>query len=318
MKFLSRIAKGGEQGRSKVSAWGKILFPPVYPRFHSGTLGVHLGWRDALPKNSFGRHPPWYVPPDAFDGVDGKRLKPSMFLIPWVLFNRHLWLDMAVEMPDEQNRISLLVPSGEAVYEGSVSSGWYVSLMLSFDLDVTGIDVIGVNDESAPSPEGFSVLPMGVGPPSGMGFFERRRMGRLIKSLCIFGFGGLLCAGGHSLLSVDAERMMEFRDNSEYLVLLEDQVRQYSQEVERLKGLGFSVSLVDQLINASLAAGVQVEMNESGVRWMEPLGGSGSFSILADYYRYLGEGVDFPADFLSCPEEVAPGSWRNCLWVSET
>ena len=266
-----------------------------FPDIHFGGFAASRGWSELLPGNCYGAHPAWHGPRGC-----GAEHAGRVALIPWLLFNRHLWAARVEFLPAGVRHMNLLVPRAESTDEAP--DGWYVRLKFSEDLDVEGLEAIPINDESAPSPEGFEVLALGALPPVVIEGSGKRRGRRAAMSMAMLIVSGGLCLAADLMLGASAEQERAFERYTAEAGALRSQQRELRSELDIHQGFGLSAMRAGLLLMDAVWLDAQVEVRGQEVRWLDPspLGGE--------------------PDGLQCdePDKESEGSgWRNCRWDEE-
>ena len=280
---------------------------PVYPSVDFGVVGKRNDWDEWLPKNSFGHHPPWCVPRG--DGVPPDAAK-AVALVPWLLFNRALWLAQAEAMPATHSSLNVLVPHADS--EDEQLRGWFVRLKLSSDFDVMDVDAVATDHESAPSPEGFVALPPGARPPTGLGSPSRRRGLRLRNSIVLgaLAIGGcLLWSGLFGASDDDERRYSQLRAD---LSMIQARAADLQSQLSGRQQLGIAPTQAAVVLVDALLLNAQVRVDGQQVRWLDAESGSDlSIAVTRRQPRRLL--CDPP------PENRSGGAanWRNCRWKDD-
>ena len=266
-----------------------------FPDTHYGGFVAKRDWSELLPRNCYGAHPAWHGPRGS-----GTEHAGSVALIPWLLFNRQLWAEKVEFLPAGARHMNVLVPHAESADEAP--DGWYVRLKFSEDLDVEGLEAIPMNDESAPSPEGFEVLPAGALPPIVVEGGGKRRARRLTMSLALLVVSGGLCLAADLMLGASAAQERAFERYRAEAGALRNQERELRAELAVQQGFGLSAMRAGMLLMDAVWLDAQVEVRGQEVRWLDPslLGGT-------------------PGG-LRCdpPDETSGGNgWRVCWWEEE-
>ena len=259
----------------------------VYPETHYGAFAAEPGWQEMLPSGIYGEHPAWHAPADALK-ENGRKTA----LIPWLLFNRHLWEEKAESLPGGSESLNLIVP--HAAHAGDYSKGWYVRLIFSEELELTGVEIVSMDDESAPASEGFDTLPKGALPPAVRG--PRRRLMRLIASLLLLFLSAAAVGATVLLLRPDAEEAASHKILVADLRALREQEAILRADWNEKQSLGLAVHRVERLLMDAIWFDSQVELQGRDVGWR---GGNGQpFGLRCDEVRMQG----------------GRQGWRSCWW----
>lgn len=260
-----------------------------YPEIHYGGFTAEAEWEELLSAGRYGEHPPWHASAETYEAHKGKAA-----LIPWLLFNRNLWLAQAEDLPGGVEDLNVLVP--HAASSSEHSQGWYVRLKVSEDVEILGLEAVAMDDESAPSSEGFHVLPPGALPPSVAAPARVRRMRRMITSAMLLALSGVLAVFAGFLFGVSNEEELRHAAMQSDLRALRTQETTLQAEWTAKQELGLSSQRAAQLLMDALWFDAQVELQGQDVRWLgnegQPLG-------------------------LACDPPETDGNnagWRNCRW----
>ena len=264
-----------------------VAVKSVYPDTHCGAFVREPGWKELLPAGCYGDHPAWYASAEAFEAQKSKTA-----LIPWLLFNRHLWEEKAEALPGGAENLNLLVPHQASA--GDHAQGWYVRLMVSEELEIQGLEAVSMNDESAPAAEGFQLLSAGSTPPPVAGPNRRRK--RLFASLLLLSLSAALVGAIEFLFGTSSEQDPLYMALVSDLGALQGQEAALRSEWQEQQALGVSPLRVEQLLMDAMWLDAQVELHGQDVQWKgEPT-------------RPAGMACDPSQD------EGARTGWRNCWW----
>ncbi|MYE04879.1 MAG: hypothetical protein F4Y00_07915 [Bacteroidetes bacterium SB0662_bin_6] len=264
-----------------------LAVKPVYPHTHYGSLVCEPGWKELLPAGCYGDHPAWYASVEAFES-----LRDRTALIPWLLFNRHLWEEQAEALPGGSENLNLLVPRGDG--KGAVSQGWYVRLMLSEDLEIQGLETVSMEDESAPSPEGFEVLPMGPMPPRAAG--PNRRRVRLLASVLLLAVSVALVCAIEMVSGAVSDRDSRYAALEAELRALQGHEASLRAKWINQQSMGITPGRSAQLLMDAMWFDAQIELDGPLVKWKGEQ--SHPFGMSCD-----------PA-----PSDGNGEGWRDCRW----
>ena len=260
-----------------------------FPETHYGGFASEADWEELLPARRFGDHPPWYG-----DAATHESHKGQVALIPWLLFNRHLWAARAEELPIGVEDLNVLVP--RAGSDGVQEEGWFVTLKISEDEEILGLEAVDMDDESAPSSEGFYQLLPGTPPPAVAAPARIRRVRRWIASAVLIACSGLLATLAGLVFGVSSEQEMRYSALQSDLWALQAQESALRAEWNAKQELGLSSRRAAQILMDAIWFDAQVELQGQEVRWLgengQPLG-------------------------LNCdpPETEGPGAgWSSCQW----
>ena len=259
----------------------------VYPESHYGAFFCESGWKELLPAGCYGDHPAWYASAEAFQAQEGK-----IALIPWLLFNRHLWEEKAEALPGGSESLNLAVP--HAASAGEDSQGWFVRLMVSEELEIQGLEAVSMDDESAPAAEGFEELPRGSMPPSVAGP-NRRRM-RLFTSFLLLTISVALVGATNLLFATNSEQDPLYTTLVSDLRALQGQEAAFRAEWHEQQALGVSPRWVEQLLMDAMWFDAQIDLQGQDVQWKH------------EKARPAGMSCE-PAQ-----TEGVKAGWRNCWW----
>ena len=260
-----------------------------YPEIHYGGFAAEAGWEELLSAKSYGDHPPWFASAEEY-----KTYRGQTALIPWLLFNRRLWASRAEELPGGVEDLNVLVP--HAANAGENAQGWYVRLKVSEDEEILGLEAVAMDDESAPSSEGFYVLPPGPLPPPVAAPARIRRIRRPLTSGVLIASSAILAACAGFLFGVSDEQEMRHSALQSDLLALRAQEAALRAEWDAKQELGLSSLRAAQLLMDAVWFDAELDLQGQDVRWLgedgHPLG-------------------------LACDPPQTEGDslgWRNCRW----
>lgn len=257
----------------------------VYPQTHYGSLVCEPGWKELLPAGCYGDHPAWYASVEAFEAQQA-----GTALVPWLLFNRHLWEAQAEALPGGSENLNLLVPHADST--GADAQGWYVRLMLSEELEIQGLESVSMDDESAPAAEGFEVLPRGSLPPAVAGPNRRRK--RLLAGVLLLAVSVVLVCAIEILSGVTSERDARYSALEAELLALQVHESALRAKWTEQRARGVTPKRSAQLLMDAMWFDAQIELAGPEVKWKGEQ--SNPFGMTCD----------------SEPAEGQGEGWRNC------
>ena len=258
-----------------------------YPETHYGSFEAEDNSTELLPARRYGQHAAWYASSAAYESQKNKAA-----LVPWLLFNRHLWEEKAEALPGGAESLNLMVP--HAARRGDTFRGWYVRLKLSEELEVEGIEAVSTDDESAPASEGFELLLEGPLPP--LEAAPNRQQRRLFKGLLTVCLSASLAGGTLFLSGKDGENELEYGLLRTELAGLSGHERSLRGRLSEVRKLGLAPNRAARLLMDAMWFDAQFEWGGQYVLWddeqSQPLG-------------------------LDCDVEQTEGNregWRRCHW----
>lgn len=260
-----------------------------YPETHYGGFASEADWEELLSARRFGDHPPWYAPVETYESSKGQTA-----LIPWLLFNRRLWAAQAEELPLGAEDLNMLVPKAGST--SALDQGWYVRLKVSEDEEILGLEAVSMDDESAPSAEGFYQLPPGALPPAVAAPARTRLLRRCVASVVLIAGSALLAASAGFVFGVSEEQELRYSALQSDLWALQAQESALRAEWGAKQELGLSSRRAAQVLMDAVWFDAQVELEGQNVRWQGEKG------------QPLGLDCDPPET-----EGVSAG-WSNCRW----
>lgn len=260
-----------------------------FPETHYGEFTSEADWEELLPAHRYGDHPPWYAPAETYESH-----KRQVALIPWLLFNRHLWAAQAEELPLGVEDLNVLVPKEGSA--GAREQGWFVRLKISEDNEILGLEAVAMDDESAPSAEGFYQLPPGALPPAVAAPTRIRRLRRWIASLVLVAFSGALATIAGLVFGVSSEQELRYSALKSDLRALQAQESALRAEWAAKQELGLSSRRAAQVLMDAIWFDAQVELQGQDVQWR---GDNGQpFGLVCDPPQIEG----------------ATAGWSRCRW----
>ena len=260
-----------------------------FPETHYGGFASEADWEELLPARRFGDHPPWFADAATFESRKGQ-----VALIPWLLFNRHLWAAQAEELPLGVEDLNVLVPRTGS--DDAQEDGWFVRLKISEDEDILGLEAVAMDDESAPSSEGFYELPPGALPPAVAATKRIRRMRRWIASVVLIACSGLLATFADLVFGVSSEEQMRYSALQSDVWALQAQESALRSEWAAKQELGLSSRRAAQVLMDAIWFDAQLQLQGQEVRWRGEKG------------QPLGLNCDPPA------AEGTNAGWSMCQW----
>ena len=230
----------------------------VHPETHYGSFAADAGWKELLPAGCFGVHPAWHASAASFEAQKGKTA-----LIPWLLFNRHLWEEKAEALPGDSESLNLLVPHAASTDQDP--RGWYVRLMVSEELEIQGLEAVSMDDDSAPASEGFQVLPKGALPPRVAG--PRRQRARLLASILLLAISAILVGAVQFLFGTSTAQETQYSALTADLSALRSQEAFLRSEWEASQSLGVAPQRATRLLMDAIWFDGQVDLQGHDVFW---------------------------------------------------
>ena len=232
-----------------------------FPDRLSGGLGAEDGLVERLEANTYGKHAAWHGPVvEKAEGVE---------LIPWVLFNRHLW-ESEAEMSDESNTVLLKICHATTADENHPQwhPGWFVEVETDpYDLSPRQITGFRCDDEAAPADEGFLDMPEGAIPPkppvdTGQG--KRRRLlfgGSSVALAALISYGAWLGVSGAAAGESLADRL------TNEIAVGEMQKQQLVGQLQLSSARGLPASRAVVLLREIMILGAEMRIDGQTIRW---------------------------------------------------
>ena len=259
----------------------------VYPETHYGSFAADAGWKELLPAGVYGVHPAWHSSVESFEAHKGKTA-----LIPWLLFNRHLWEEKAEALPGDSESLNLLVPHAASTERHP--RGWYVRLMVSEELEIQGLEAVSMDDDSAPASEGFQVLPKGALPPPVVG--PNRQRTRLLASFLLLTLSAILIGAVQFLFGTSTDQEIQYSGLTADLSALRSQEAVLRSEWEAHQSLGVAPLRATHLLMDAIWFDGQVDMQGHDVFWKGD------------------NGQPFEMSCGTVQTDSGRAGWRHCRW----
>ena len=232
-----------------------------FPDRLSGGLSAADGLVERLGANTYGKHEAWYGPVvEKSEGVE---------LIPWVLFNRHLW-EVEAEMSDENNTVLLKICHATTADEGHPQwhPGWFVEVETDpYDLSPRQINGFRCDDEAAPAGEGFLDMPEGAIPPKPPVHAQQGKRRRLLFGggslvlAALISYGAWLGVGG----TADGESLINQLTNE--ITMGEMRKQQLIEQLQQSSARGLPAGKAIILLREIMILGAEIQIDGQTIRW---------------------------------------------------
>lgn len=232
-----------------------------FPAACSGGLAPQEGWVERLSENRYGRHAAWFAPPPENGNAT------VVELIPWLLFNRHLWEGLPEKhLGMDQDTLSLDIPHEDTGLGGH--PGWKVAMRLDMaSFSPVQIAAVRADQEAAPVGDEFLPLPAGRAPPALPVNAADGRRRRGLVAIGLLALAGAAAFGAWRLVAGDGDAQQEISNLLLLKVSAAAAHAQLSAQLQSAAGSGLPAEEAYALALSAVNQGAALHWEGAEVRW---------------------------------------------------